>query len=116
MARKNRNTDRFSGSNHFQLKTVPARWMLFTDGKGTSSFFSGPLLLAASEMEFTMKKPTPQPDNIRPLLDEETRVSVRNLLFGPKVLGRLKILARLAGGNKPAAVQKSDANDDRIAA
>ena len=116
MARKSRNTDRFSGSNHFQPKTVPARWVLFTDGRGTSSFFYGPLLLAGSEMEFTMKKTTPKPTNITPILDEETRVTVRNLLFGPKVLGRLKILARLAGGSKPAAAQKSDADDERIAA
>ena len=90
--------------------------MLFTDGKGTSSFFYGPLLLAGSEMDFAMKKPASQPTNITPILDEETRVSVRNLLFGPKVLGRLKILARLAGsGNsKSTAAQKNEI--ERIAA
>jgi hypothetical protein len=116
MARKNRNMDRFSGANHFQHKTIPARWMLFTDGKGTHSFFYGPLLHAGSDPELMMKKPNPQPDNIRPLLDEETRVSIRNLLFGPKVLGRLKILARLAGQTKATTTQKKEADDERLAA
>ena len=93
--------------------------MLFTDGKGTHSFFYGPLLVAGSKSEVSMKKPEPQPDNIRPLLDPETKRSVRDLLFGPKVLGELRILARLARlarKAKPAQAKASRDEDERLAA
>ena len=124
MARNKRNTDSFSGGkgkpssclNELHFQPVPAQWMLFTDGKGTSTFFNGPFLLAGTNAQLPMRKPKAQPGNVVPLLDEETKISVRNLLFGPKVLKHLSILARLArdGGTKGNSVSKAD--DDRLAA
>ena len=118
MARKN--TDRFGGgkgkpSLHLQFQPVPAQWMLFTNGKGRSTFFSGPILLAGPNPRLPMKKS--KPGNIRPLLDDQTKTSVRDLLFGPKVLAELQILARLARGTKPENTDAVKADDDeRLAA
>ena len=122
MARNKRNTDRFSGGKaqsclgelHFQ--PLPAQWMLLTDGRGKSSFLTSPILLAGSNPQLPMKKFKPQPSNVCPLLDEETKTSVRNLLFGPKVLKRLAILARLARGAKADGTVASSADDERLAA
>ena len=124
MARKNRNMDRFSGGNgkpasclpdlHFH--PVPAQWLLFTDGKGASTFFHGPLLLAGTNPQLPMKKSKPQVSNVVPLLDDETRTSVRNLLFGPKVLSELKILAQLAHGANSGGKPAAPADAERLAA
>ena len=122
MARNKRNTDRFGsgkgkpGLNELHFQPVPAQWMLFTDARGSSTFLSGPLLLAGTNPQLPMKKPNPQPSNVCPLLDEETKLSVRNLLFGPKVLKRLSILARLARGAKTDDAAPSKTDDERLAA
>jgi hypothetical protein len=95
---------------------MPAQWMLLTDGKGTSTFLTGPILLAGTNPQLPMKKSNAQPGNVCPLLDEETKVTVRNLLFGPKVLKRLAILARLAHGAKSEDNAAPKADDERLAA
>ena len=122
MARNKRNTDRFSSGkgkpssllSELQFHPLPAQWMLLTDAKGTSTFLTGPILLAGTNPQLPMKKQTP--NNVVPLLDDETKTSVRNLLFGPKVLKRLAILARLARGTKPSDDAAPKADDERLAA
>lgn len=105
---------------HF--KTTPANWLMLSDGKGKSFFVFEPLLHAAVQSNAGMKKPKQKNSKkICALLDEQTKATVRNLLFGPKVREELKILARLAKDkpekpSKPATEKPADTGDDRIAA
>jgi len=98
--------------------------MLLTDARGNSCFVFEPLLHAAVQFPAKMKKAKQRKSKkICALLDEQTKASVRNLLFGPKVLEELKILARIAkaksgASSKPRAAKEkaSESDDERLAA